>query len=337
MSAISKIRQQYYALEFSIKNKDQAVKEIGETCNIKKNKVYELIRDAKKSDFYEILLKPPLIVQKEKNLRDEYGLKDVCIAEIENRRTDPKKSIAEAADWYINRLLNKVETISISGGTTVSKWVDIFKPEKNYQIKNPIKICPLRSDLWIEEDKKEDPLFRTSKLTAQLYENFLDNGVSARLLDLNVGIIKNAADKAIILKKPPIAETLNEIRNSTLIVMGIGSLKNIDSTYRNILKYSGFSNLAINALKNSGIIGDIICEGFTKDGSIKKTKLNNLIVSLNVNVIKKLARIQRKKYVVGLAGGEDKIESIIAVIKGGFINTLITDDKTAERLLIKSK
>jgi deoxyribonucleoside regulator len=37
--------------------------------------------------------------------------------------------------------------------------------------------------------------------------------------------------------------------------------------------------------------------------------------------------------VIGMAGGADKIEAITGALRGGFINILVTDELTAERVL----
>jgi DNA-binding transcriptional regulator LsrR (DeoR family) len=46
-----------------------------------------------------------------------------------------------------------------------------------------------------------------------------------------------------------------------------------------------------------------------------------------------LDQLQRVKRVVGIAGGARKLAAIRGALKGGLINTLITDRFTAERLV----
>jgi DNA-binding transcriptional regulator LsrR (DeoR family) len=46
-----------------------------------------------------------------------------------------------------------------------------------------------------------------------------------------------------------------------------------------------------------------------------------------------LEALKRTRRVVGIAGGADKVKAILASLRGQWINVLITERKTAERLL----
>jgi DNA-binding transcriptional regulator LsrR (DeoR family) len=50
----------------------------------------------------------------------------------------------------------------------------------------------------------------------------------------------------------------------------------------------------------------------------------------------RLETLGNMKHVVGVAGGPDKIEALKGALKGRFIHSLITDEKTARSLLTSS-
>ena len=46
-----------------------------------------------------------------------------------------------------------------------------------------------------------------------------------------------------------------------------------------------------------------------------------------------LARLRVLDYVVGIAGGEEKVAAILGALRGGYLNVLITDTVTAQAVL----
>jgi DNA-binding transcriptional regulator LsrR (DeoR family) len=58
-----------------------------------------------------------------------------------------------------------------------------------------------------------------------------------------------------------------------------------------------------------------------------QTPLNDRVISMELNQLKQVRRV------VGIAGGKRKIAAIRGALAGGWINTLITDRMTAERLI----
>ena len=50
-------------------------------------------------------------------------------------------------------------------------------------------------------------------------------------------------------------------------------------------------------------------------------------------ILIRLETLRKMKHVVGVAGGEEKVEALRAAFKGGFIHSLITDEMTARTLL----
>ena len=62
----------------------------------------------------------------------------------------------------------------------------------------------------------------------------------------------------------------------------------------------------------------------------KATEIENRTISTDIE------KLRTMKNVVGVAGGSEKIAAIKAVLRGGYLNVLVTDSKTAEGLLLSS-
>lgn len=79
-------------------------------------------------------------------------------------------------------------------------------------------------------------------------------------------------------------------------------------------------------LMQQGAVGDVLGWVLDGDGAPLAHPLNRRITSFRQEVLK-------TRPVIGVAGGERKHAAIRAVLRGGWLNGLITDQKTAEYLL----
>lgn len=49
-----------------------------------------------------------------------------------------------------------------------------------------------------------------------------------------------------------------------------------------------------------------------------------------------IEQLKKVRYVMAIAGGENKTDAIIGALKGRIINIIVTDNKTAEVILAKN-
>lgn len=103
-------------------------------------------------------------------------------------------------------------------------------------------------------------------------------------------------------------------------IVGIGAIYPEPSTtlYRNgFIKKEDFTNIT------SGCIGDINSHFYDKDGNKCQTILQDRVIGMSLDQLRKV------RYVMAVAGGENKIDAIIGALKGRIVNIIITDNKTA--------
>ena len=80
-------------------------------------------------------------------------------------------------------------------------------------------------------------------------------------------------------------------------------------------------------LKLKGAIGDILCHFIDKDGNLVDSNIESRLITTPLDKLRSL------KNVIGVAAGDDKVDAIKAVMNGGYIDILITDESTALQLL----
>jgi DNA-binding transcriptional regulator LsrR (DeoR family) len=88
-----------------------------------------------------------------------------------------------------------------------------------------------------------------------------------------------------------------------------------------------FSDAELDILRGEGAVGDILLHFFDADGRPVKTSLDNRVMSMS------LPQMRQADRAVGVAGGRRKHEAILAALRGQWINVLITDCFTAQRLM----
>lgn len=110
------------------------------------------------------------------------------------------------------------------------------------------------------------------------------------------------------------------------LLSGIGSTRQKGQA---TLLRSGYINEdSQQELRAKGAIGDILGYFMQHDGAIQPdTVLHDELISLP---LEKLIKIPT---VIGIAGGENKVEAILSALKGKYINSLVTEEITARMIL----
>jgi len=109
----------------------------------------------------------------------------------------------------------------------------------------------------------------------------------------------------------------------TTALVGIGA---IDPSP--LLAQSGniFSPQELNLLRSKEAVGDILLRFYDRNGTLVETGLEKRVISMSLEQLSKVNRA------VGVAGGARKYVGILGGLRGHWINLLVTDHFTAERL-----
>jgi DNA-binding transcriptional regulator LsrR (DeoR family) len=125
-----------------------------------------------------------------------------------------------------------------------------------------------------------------------------------------------------LLSERTIATTLELAAGAELCLTGIGT---IDSELSGLVRAGFFSDGQIEVLKELGIVGDLM--GFLLDarGRVVDLPENRRVVALPPD------RISGET--VAVAGGAAKASAILAAVRGGYVDVLVTDSAAAESML----
>ena len=128
--------------------------------------------------------------------------------------------------------------------------------------------------------------------------------------------------KAQFMAQNVIADQLAKLRSCEAIALATGDL---DSSL--LLRDAMPSGVDLAELKALGGVGDIMGHVLDADGALIDHPINSQVVGLSLDDVAAI------KNVILAAGGAHKVPVIGAALKRGFVDTLVTDDKTAKALL----
>ena len=133
---------------------------------------------------------------------------------------------------------------------------------------------------------------------------------------------RNKKDKEQLHNQHHIANNLKLAEQADVTFVGIGNL-GLNSP----LHQDGFvMPVEIDDLQNQGAVGEIIGWVFDKNGSLLDCEVNERVASTPLIA-------NPSKPVYAIAAGEEKVYAILGALRSKFINGLITNEYTAERLL----
>ena len=152
-------------------------------------------------------------------------------------------------------------------------------------------------------------------------------GAEAQLLPAQ-GVVSSSAARLVMLGDVYVRAAMDQFRRMTIAFVGIGALQ--PSV---MLANSGnaFTNEELQDLARRGAVGDISLRFFDRDGAPVHGPLDDRVISVTLEELKKTPRV------VGVAGGDRKVEAIRSCLTGGFVNVLITDKFTAEKLALAAR
>ena len=137
------------------------------------------------------------------------------------------------------------------------------------------------------------------------------------------GILATQAARDILMADDVTQQAIQLFDSVTTALVGIGA---IDPSP--LLAESGniSSPKELNLLRSKKAAGDILLRFYDQNGVLVETGLEQRVISMSLEQLTKVNRA------VGVAGGSRKYAGILGALRGHWINLLVTDHFTAERL-----
>jgi DNA-binding transcriptional regulator LsrR (DeoR family) len=305
---ITRIAQMYYL--DAMKQSD-----ISEKLHIPQARISRLLKRAIDENIVRISITPPpgVFADLEASIRDRFGIEEVIVAEsVSDHEESILAAIGDAAAHFLESTIADNEVIGISSwSSSLLRMVDAITPIKRAQASKVVQTFGGMGSPTMQSHAQH-LVMRLAQLT-NAKPQFLPAP----------GVAGSPESKRILLDDPFVEETLHCFAKVTLALVGIGSM-----TPSKMLVNSGnaFTRKELDELAEQGAVGDMGLRFFDAEGAPVITPLNERVISMTLDEIKAVKRV------VAVAGGLRKVSAIRAAMVGGYVDVLITDHLTAERL-----
>jgi DNA-binding transcriptional regulator LsrR (DeoR family) len=291
--------------------------QIGKRFGLSRIKVSRLLQEARAEKVVQISIISPetSYADLERDLEAVFGLDEVVIVSPSSYdKPDLTHEVGSAAVDCLLRSLQGAEVLSVSWGSTLLSLVDSL-PVKQWP---EMTVVQMMGGLGRPEAEVHG-----NDIARRMAQAF---GARPRLLSAP-GIVASTMVRDALLADPQISDTLALSAKADVALVGIG-VPVPDSV---VMQAGAILAEEVEQLKSRGAVGDIALRFFDTDGKPIEHELNDRIIGLDLDQIKRIPRV------IGVAGGAEKFDVIRAALRGKFINVLVTDDRIAAGLLEDSE
>lgn len=299
--------------------KNQTQQEISRLVGISRPKVNRLLKEARERGIVRVWIdeKNDSFSELEESMRKTFNLYRVIICNSSPDDISVRRNLGITGAKYLAENIRLFNSLAFSWGRTVCEVARSLEdsPATN---KYPIDIVQINggtSQIFNATEPSE-----IGQILARTF--------GGRYYFLHAPALMGSSKLcSAVMADKYISETLNRARNADVVLIGIGSLRDFALRKLRYISQTEFMNL-----EKSGIVGDIALRFFDINGRKVDNFLNSRLIGLTLEEIKTIP------HVIGIAGGNLKIESILGALRTRIINVLIIDEKTArEVMLLNSK
>lgn len=284
--------------------------EIGEQLGYSRIKINRVLGLARTHGVLEIQVRVPSgwHIGLETDLIRHFGLRDALVVTAEQSGRALESVLAEGAAAFLAQQLQPGMRIGLGIGRTVSHLPERFRPERRVDCTFIELIGAAYNEDWARFDV-------TSKM-AELA------GGTREALQVP-GFVTDPELSTRLAQEPSVAGALDRARDSDMMLQSVGP---VDTSA--IMFQSGvLSGEDLEDLRSRGAVGDALGYFYDIGGNRIEARTDSNLIGI------KLEDVSKVPWSVLVAGGAAKVRPIVGGLRGGYFNTLVTDDVTAEALI----
>jgi len=287
--------------------------EIATSLRISRSTVSRLLSRARDEGIVQIAIEVPagIYPELENSLEQCCDLVEVIVIETHNYDSPSGivLELGQAAAGYLERTIQKNDIIGFAWGTTMKTMVDAMQPQK---IPN-VKVFQMNGGLTPQMTD-----IHGTSLTHNLATRL---GGDAYMLQAP-GVVDNPQTQQTFMADTNVHQVFEFANDASMAFFGIGTIAE-DTLWGR----AGLLTEEVTAeLESLGAVGDIMSRYYDENGKRVNSSLCQRVVGIP---IEQLLGIDRR---IGVAGGSEKFKAILGALRGGYINVLITDHITAQKL-----
>ncbi len=287
--------------------------EISDKLGISRPQISRMLSQAKTEGIVNITIKNPYSEEEkyEKELIKTFGIQAaVVIDTAEAKQEEVNRCLGDSATVLLESMLKDNSVLGIMAGISMNS---VSEEMVYFQRKN-LSIVPLVGG-WGPDGERWQANLNVSNIGEKLRCKYLQLNAPA--------FVASKKTRDALLEEPIISDVLDVARNSTVALVGIGQI----SENATIMRAGFFDNCEFNELKKNGAVASL-CNSFINErGECIDFTASSRMIGITAEELKKITQV------IAIASGDEKISAITAVLRGGWIDVLITNLSTAKEIL----
>lgn len=290
--------------------KNHTQQEIAELMNLSRQTISKLLNDAVKENIVEIVIhnNENDCIELENKICDIFKIKNAVVCSVSNKNSSIRKLMtAKRAAAYVLPLLERGNlNIAVSWGRTIQMFIDEF--EKVNTSNNVV--FPL-----LGATDQEQTYF----LSNELARSFADK-IGAKVKYAWFPYRPDCMDDCALFKKTSYYKKIYDLWSDIdIALVGIGN----DDIIRTFGKAFGYRE------KSMAVVGDVSTHFFNENGEFIELYENTLCASEE--------HLKNARKTIAVVCGDDKAEAVMGALRTQIVDTLITDEYTARKIIDMQK
>lgn len=285
--------------------------EIADTMGISRATVNSYLAEARNRGIVHISLDPVRLrsLTIAEDLKAHFGLLDCLVVPNDDGSKPLIDRLGAAAAQALSKMLKSGDTLAVGWGRTV------------LAIAGNLALSHLQDVTVVQATGGTRAI---APFTPQGCASAVAAAVEGRLIPMTAPALVSSPDLCrILLEEPLIAEEFQALAKANKALFGISSLRP-----NSVIHTSGFfESVSIQDYLSKNAVGAVLGRFIDAHGAPVMGPLEERTIGITLD---RLKTIQTR---IAVAGGFDKVPAILAALRGGYANVLITDAATGRGIL----
>lgn len=309
---ISKVARMYYGQDLNQKT-------ITEKLQLHQSTISRMLKRARDLNLvrFSIATPPGTFAGLEDRLASLFNLKDAVVVDSLGEGEGMVRDLGAALAYFLETTLQPGKVVGISSWSrSLFAMVEALRPGDYCAGGKVVQIVG-----GVGSVGGELPAIHLAQRLAA--------NIGAKPVLLQSPVIVGSPEAQRVLSRDPVMkEAISQFEKLDMALVGIGSL---DPSKMLAVSGNIFSKEERTSMQQLGAVGDICFRYYNSAGEPIKSPLMKRVIGID------LAKLRTCKRVVGVAGGSQKVPAILGALRGGLLDVLITDQRTAEALTAAAK
>lgn len=283
--------------------------------DISKSTVSRILDKAEKLGYikHELIYPVKSVALQEELLKKYFDIEHIFVSPlvVDNKAIclmDTCKMVVED----LNKIVSDNDIISVSWGRTMEQLAKLLVQPVPH--KKGVKVVQLNGSIATSV---------LSTKTASILQKFTQAYSGIGYMIAAPALVDNKNIAKAIMSDSRIKTVLELAKKANIAVFSIGQISE-----NSVLIERGSITLEdVEMLKKVGAVGDICTRYFDIEGNLVNNEYNARTIGIE------LTDLKEKKLRIGIAVGSEKADAIIGALRGGYMTSLYTDEKTAANVL----